>query len=74
MLTSLPRGYARRDYDGSLSSSLPIHPLLLRRPGSWSEGAKRESEEVEKLKENGVRVVRGLEEVVRIIEGWGDKA
>jgi len=55
-----------RDYHGALTANL--EPRLLRRPGEWSEGAKRESEDVEQLEKKGVRVIRSLREVVEEVE------
>jgi FMN phosphatase YigB (HAD superfamily) len=52
------------DYRGSLRAGL--EPRLLRRPGEFSDGAKRlsESEERDMLAREGVHVVRSLDELV----------
>jgi hypothetical protein len=55
-----------RDYQGALEAGL--EPRLIRRPGAWSEGAKRETEESEGLERDGIHIVRSLNEIVDEVE------
>lgn len=50
------------DYLGARGAGLEAR--LIRRPGEWSDGTKRQSEDEEGLPDKGVRVIRSLDEVV----------
>ncbi len=54
-----------RDYYGATSAGLSAR--LLRRPGEWSDGAKRNAEDEEAVVEMGVNVVRSLDSLVQEI-------
>lgn len=53
------------DYYGATSAGLSAR--LLRRPGEWSDGAKRNAEDEEAVVEMGVNVVRSLDSLVQEI-------
>lgn len=55
------------DYKGAIAAGLEAR--LIRRPGEWSDGAKRSSESEEELTKNGVMVIRSLEELVDEVKG-----
>lgn len=56
--------FRHSDYHGAVRAGLEAR--LIRRPGEFSDGAKRDSEEAERdmLQQEGVRVIRSLAEVV----------